>query len=71
MRLVPLLAGLSLALALVSIAPGADARREPCEMVDCSASPCIETPYADVCTDRCTFQSDCCATSQVWCPETE
>ena len=62
MRVVPLLLGLLLATALVSLAPSAQAGP-----VD---GGCIQNDLVWLCTDPCAYQSDCCAaTGNVWCPE--
>lgn len=65
MRIVPLLAGLLLATALVSLAPGAGATAD-CVTVD--AGGLVDQT---VCTDPCAYRSDCCDAAAFWCPETE
>lgn len=85
MRTIPLLAGLSLAFALVTFAPTGAAsngcneiKSDPCPGLVCSDVNgdghygTLECVPATI--DRCEFQSDCCPNqpgSGVWCPEYE
>ncbi|HWH08239.1 MAG TPA: hypothetical protein VNX21_03500 [Candidatus Thermoplasmatota archaeon] len=75
MRLVPLLAGLLLATALVTLAPSGGASGvDACTSLkdaSCGALVCAATEDGWwVCSDPCAYQSDCCrATGNLWCPE--
>lgn len=62
MRTMTLLAGLMLATALVALAPAAEA----------GPGNCVGNVYVHYCfPDRCEYQSDCCTTTDLWCPEYE
>lgn len=80
MRALPVVMGLLLATAFVTLVPAADARADTCVGTS-SACPGIVCQDANgdrkfttnecVTVDRCEYQSDCCSTTSFWCPETE
>ena len=84
MRTLPLLAGLMLTLALVSLAPGAAAAVETCTLATDPSCPGVLCTDGNgdgrfdawtecrLVLDPCWYQSDCCRYSgNLWCPEYE
>lgn len=83
MRTQTLLLSLALLTATLALLPAADAAQQACLATskDCGGLVCVSKDSdqdwsSDECVskrdlDRCQYQSDCCASSSFWCPETD